>query len=128
MGWQASVFVLLYQYLYFCTSKASKLSAWIVARSQGGLLGLGACGKETCVYIYTYIYKGLMRRINELTLLSRQFYWKKNRNVMGAVCGAAQKRGVQYVKIDINTPTKRALEVLQKAPQHHERGLKAIYA
>jgi hypothetical protein len=24
---------------------------------------------------------------------------------MGAVCGAAQKKGVQYVKIDINTPT-----------------------
>ena len=55
MGWQASVFVLLYQYLYFCTSKLSELSAWIVARSEGGRLGLGACAKETYIYIYMYI-------------------------------------------------------------------------
>ena len=52
MGWQASEFVLLYQYLYFCTSKASKLSAWIVARSEGGRLGLGPCAKETYIHIY----------------------------------------------------------------------------
>jgi len=55
MGWQASVLVLLYQYLYFCTSKLSELSAWIVARSEGGRLGLGACAKETYIYIYMYI-------------------------------------------------------------------------